>query len=118
RWVLEGLIGMSRGRNAMPNCDPLGRPLGESREFPLPPPAETLADSPRANCESWRATLLRLARVRVTGRYRDPMIGQHFHQRGLDLVSTHVLELARSTDFLAVDDRTSETSLVINQPAQ
>src|SRR5262249_7451366 len=56
RWDLEGLIRLPRGRNAIPHCDPLGRPLGESREVPLPPPAETLADSPRANSESWRAT--------------------------------------------------------------
>src|SRR5262249_61110790 len=51
---------------------------------------------------------------RVTGRYRDPMIGQHFHQSGLDLVSPHVLELARRTDFLALDNRTR----VGNQAAQ
>src|SRR5215470_7726781 len=56
----------------------------------------------------------RLAVIRVTGRYRDPMIGQHFHQSSLQLVCPHVLELARSTDFLAVEDRTGETSLVIS----
>ena len=78
------------------------------------PPAETLADSPRANSESWRATLPWLALIRVTGRYRDPMIGQHFHQSGLDLVRAHVLELARRTDFLTVDNWTG----VGNQTAQ
>src|SRR5262245_11415463 len=78
------------------------------------PEAERLADSPRADCESWRATLPRLVLIRVTGRYRDPMIGQHFHQSGLDLVCPHVLELARRTDFLALDNRTG----VGNQPAQ
>jgi len=72
------------------------------------PPAETLADSPRANSESWRATLPWLALIRVTGRYRDPMIGQHFRQSGLDLVSPHVLELTRRTDFLALNDRSSD----------
>src|SRR5262249_18052834 len=94
----------------------LGRLPGASREFPLPKLAQMLADSPRANCESWRVTLLRLVLVRIARVHREPMICHHFHQSGLDLVRAHVLELARRTDFLTVDNWTGVGNQAAQQP--